>query len=83
VTPFAAKLRSGESFLGFGLSQEDFIKLRAGGYIEVDLDSVGVGLWSKGADGSRTFMQPRDSKILLIPGDTNEDIGEFLNVDLP
>jgi len=83
VTPFAAKLRSGESFLGLGLSQEDFIKLRAGGYVEIDLGSVGVGLWSKGTDGSRTFMQPRDSKILLIPGDTNEDIGEFLNVDLP
>ena len=48
----------------------------------VDLSSIGVGLWIKEADGSRRFIQPRDSKIVLIAGDTNADIGEFLQVEL-
>ena len=83
MKPFAAKLRSGEDFLGLGLSDADFLRLKMGEPVTVDLGQVGVGLWSKEADGSRTFTQPRDSKIVIIPGDTNEDIGEFLHVDLP
>ena len=83
MTPFAAKLRSGDSFLGLGLSDHDFRKLRAGGHVEIDLGSIGVGLWSKENDGSRRFIQPHNSKILLIAGDSNEDIGAFLNVELP
>jgi hypothetical protein len=81
--PFAAKLRNGESFLGLGIGDDDFIKIKTGHPIVIDLSSVGVGLWVKEADGSRSFVQPRDSKIVLIAGDTTEDISEFLRVDLP
>jgi hypothetical protein len=83
MTPFSAKLRDGGSFLGLGLSEADFLRLKGGAPVIVDLGSIGVGLWHKDADGKRSFLQPRDSKIVLIPGDTREDIGEFLRVDLP
>lgn len=49
----------------------------------LDLRTVGVGFWFKEADGERTFVQPRDSKIVIIPGDTNDEISEFLQVELP
>lgn len=79
---FAAKLRSGQQFLGIGLSEIDLLKLKAGEQIVLDLASVGVGLWVKEADGSRTFLQPRDSHVLLMAGDSPEDVGALLRVDL-
>jgi hypothetical protein len=82
VTPFAAKLRSGQQFLGLGISKEDADTLVVGGHVVVDLDSVGVGLWLKEADGTRSFIQPRDSKILVMLGG-KEDIAAFLQVKLP
>lgn len=83
MTPFSAKLRNGESFLGFGLSDADMMKLKSGGHVVVDLGSIGVGLWTKDDKGARSFLQPRDSRVVLIAGDTKQDIGEFLRVDLP
>lgn len=82
MTPFAAKLRNGDSFLGLGLSEVELLRLKSGGHTVVNLDSIGVGLWIKESDGSRRFIQPRDSKIVLIAGDTNADIGEFLRIEL-
>lgn len=79
---FAAKLRSGQQFLGLGLSDTDLLKLKAGEHIALDLASVGVGLWVKEPDGSRTFLQPRDSHVLIMAGDSPEDIGALLQVDL-
>lgn len=78
---FAAKLRSGQQFLGIGLSDTDLAALKAGEPVMLDLGRVGVGLWNKEADGSRSFLQPRDSHILLIPGDSPEEVGAFLRVD--
>ena len=48
----------------------------------IDLSSIGVGIWFREADGSRTFLQPRDSNVLVMCGDEAEDIGELLSVDL-
>jgi len=83
MIPFSAKLRDGGSFLGFGLSDNDMMTLKSGGHVVVDLSSIGVGLWTKDDQGARTFLQPRDSKVVLIAGDTKQDVGEFLRVDLP
>lgn len=83
MIPFAAKLRSGDQILGLGLSTNEILTLKSGGHVEVDLGSVGVGLWIKEADGSRRFIQPRDSKVVVIAGDSAEDVGAFLRVDLP
>lgn len=79
---FAAKLRSGQRFLGLGLSDVDITRLRSGEPVVVDLSSIGVGIWFREADGSRTFLQPRDSNVLVMCGDEAEDIGELLSVDL-
>jgi len=83
MKPFAAKMKNGSRFLGLGLSDADFLSLKAGNPVTLDLGSIGVGLWVKEADGTRNFIQPRDSKIVLIQGDNNEDIGEFLRISLP
>ena len=83
MTPFAAKMHSGKEFIGFGLSELDLGKLQAGEYVVVDLTSIGVGLWSKDKDGKRSFVQPRNSNVLIMMGDQTEDISKFLNVKLP
>lgn len=83
MIPFSATLRNGESFLGLGISDTDMMKLRGGGHVVIDLSSIGVGLWTKDDKGARTFLQPRDSKVVLIAGDSKEDVGEFLRVELP
>ncbi len=80
---FSAKTGEGREIVGIGLGTEDILRLKSGGHIVLDLESVGVGLWVKGADGSRSFLQPRDSQIVLFPGNNNEDIGELLGVTMP
>lgn len=80
---FAAKAKTGRYVLGLALSEEDIAALKRGERIEFDLESVNVGLWRKEADGSRTFQQPRDSNVVVIPGDNAADVGEFLGVTLP
>jgi hypothetical protein len=82
MKPFAAKFRSGQQALGIGLSEDDLLKMKSGTPVVLDLASVGVGLWVKEADGSRTFLQPRDSNVLVMLGDRPEDIGRVLQVDL-
>ncbi len=82
MKPFAAKLRSGGRILGIGLSEIDLLRIKSGFPVVLDLDSVGVGLWVRQADGSREFLQPRDSNIVISAGDTNEDIGALLQVNL-
>jgi hypothetical protein len=90
MKPFAIKLKDGSNLLGLGLSTEEIERLQlhstAGvdlGSAIVDLGSIGVGLWFTESDGSRSFIQPRDSKILLIAGDSKEAIGNFLKLTLP
>jgi hypothetical protein len=85
VKPFSARIKDageGKSLLGLGLSAEEVAQLQAGQALVVDLSSCGVGLWSKDGD-ARAFSQPRDSKVVLILGDTKEAIGKFLRVELP
>lgn len=83
MRPFAAKLKTGQQFLGIGLSDADLAGLKAGNPVILDLELVGVGLWVRQTDGSRTFLQPRDSHILIMAGDEAEDIGDLLRVKLP
>jgi len=80
---FAAKLRSGQQVLGIGLSETDMLRMKNGEPVVLDLASVGVGLWVREQDGSRTFLQPRDSNVVVIAGDSAADIGEFLQIKLP
>ena len=80
---FSAQPGSGQNFLGIGLGEEDILRLKAGEPITLNLGSVGVGLWSKTEDGGREFLQPRNSRIILFPGNSTEDIGELLRVDMP
>jgi hypothetical protein len=82
VKPFSAKLRAGGQILGIGLSEIDILRMRNGEPVVLDLDSCGVGLWIKQSDGSREFLQPRDSTVVICAGDTNEDIGALLQVNL-
>lgn len=82
MKPFAATLRSGQNVLGFALSNEDLMRLKAGDPVVVDLSTIGVGVWAKEADGSRNFIQPRNSNVMVILGENAEDIGQALNVDL-
>lgn len=80
---FSAKTVDGREIVGIGLSTEDIMRIKSGGRIVLDLESAGVGLWAKDKDGGRSFLQPRDSKIVVFAGDSNEDISELLGVDLP
>lgn len=82
MKPFSAKLRSGGQILGIGLSDIDVLKMQNGQPVVLDLESCGVGLWIRQSDGSRVFLQPRDSMVVICAGDTNEDIGELLQVNL-
>lgn len=82
MKPFSAKLRVGKQILGIGLSEIDILKMRNGQPMVLDLESCGVGLWFKGADGKREFLQPRDSTVVIFAGDTNEDIGALLSINL-
>ena len=82
MKPFAAKLRTGGRILGIGLSDIDLLRIKSGFPVVLDLDSVGVGLWVRQADGTREFLQPRDSNIVVSAGDTNEAIGALLQVNL-
>jgi len=82
VIAFAAKLRNNQQFLGIGLSEIDLSRLRAGQPVILDLSSVGVGLWVRETDGSRTFLQPRESNVLVMAGDSAAEVGELLQVDL-
>lgn len=83
MKPFSVKLKDGSTLLGLGVSAEEAAQLSAGQSITLDLGSIGVGLWTKESDGSRSFAQPRDSKIVLILGDTKERVGDFLGIKLP
>lgn len=82
MKPFAIKLRSGEQILGIGLSEIDILRMKNGDPAVLDLESCGVGLWIRETDGSRTFLQPRDSQVVVIAGDSNDDIGALLKIDL-
>jgi hypothetical protein len=83
MKPFAAKLKDGSHLLGLAVHQSQVGELLEGAKLTIDLESAGVGLWFKEADGSRTFIQPRESKVVLLIADSKEDIGTFLGVKLP
>jgi hypothetical protein len=82
MKPFAVKLKDGSTLLGLGLSADEIRDLSAGQELVVDLESTGMGLWTKEAEG-RSFVQPRDSKVVLIAGDSNDSISKFLGIKLP
>lgn len=85
MKPFAAKLKDGSHLLGLAVSQDEAEEILShnGARLTIDLESAGIGLWFKEADGSRTFIQPRDSKVVLLIANTKEQIGTFLGVKLP
>lgn len=80
---FSLKTGEGKEILGLALGGDDIEALRSEGKLVFNLESVGVGLWRKEADGSRTFMQPRDSQMLIFRAETTEEIGEVIGVELP
>lgn len=83
MKPFAGKNRSGDQFIGIALSNADLMCLaKREGPLAIDLGSIGVGLWVKEVDGTRRFLQPRDTNVVIIGGDTNEEIGELLGLDM-
>jgi len=77
---FSIKTKAGREVLGIALGAEDIAHLQKGAKILFDLDSVNVGLWRKEADGSRSFLQPRESQVFLVAGETTEEIGEAIGV---
>jgi len=83
MIPFSTKLKSGQTFLGICISPDDIRKLAEGNELVIDLASADIGLWTRNPDSSRNFIQPRESKVVLIPGDSRDDIGSFLRVKLP
>ena len=80
---FSAKSKTGHQLLGIGLSATDLMKLKSGEPIIFDLASAHIGIWKREEDGTRSFQQPRDCHVMIIPGDQAEDIGEFLGVEMP
>jgi hypothetical protein len=80
---FAVKFPDGRRQLGVGLSEAEIEGLLRGEVVSFDLGSVGVGIWAKEKDGTRQFIQPRHSNVVVIRGDTASDIGSFLNVEIP
>ena len=80
---FAAKTHQGQQILGLGLGNEELMKLKMGEPVLINLESVHVGLWKKDPDGTRSFLQPRDSHVVIFPGDQPEDIGELLGIEMP
>lgn len=83
MKPFAVKLKDESHLLGLAVSQVEMGELLEGAKLTIDLSSADVGFWFKDAEGGRTFIQPRDSKIVVIIANTKEDIGSFLGVKLP
>lgn len=83
MTPFGAKLGSGEHLLGFAVSETDLQRLGVGESVQITLESTGIGLWWKERDGTRVFIQPRQATVLLIPGEDKNDVFAFLNVKGP
>jgi hypothetical protein len=83
MKPFAVKLKDESHLLGLAVSQAEVGELLEGAKLAIDLSSVDVGLWFKDSEGGRTFIQPRDSRIVLIVANSKEDIGTFLGVKLP
>ena len=84
MKPFAVKYPDGRRELGIGLSEKEIRDLLDGDttVVRLDLQSVGVGFWMKEADGSRQFIQPRHSNVVLIRGDTTEEVGRFVEASL-
>lgn len=80
MIPFAAKMKSGQHALGVGLSTTDLARLRVGEGVEVTLENTGVGLWWRENDGARTFVQPRNVVLVVIPGDNKDDVFAYLKV---
>lgn len=80
---FALKTNRGKEVLGIAIDKADIEVLQNGGKLVFDLDSVQVGFWRKELDGSRKFMQPRDSQVLILSADSTEQIGEAIGLELP
>ena len=79
---YALKLEDGKEVLGFALSDKDIEALQSGKAVVSTLESVGVGLWQIDEDGSRSFVQPRNCKVVLTVANSREQIGALLGVDL-
>jgi len=72
---FSIKLADGETLIGLMLGDTDLSSIRNGHPISCTLEGTDTGIWMKDQDGQRRFLQPRNSKVILIEGETAEDIG--------
>jgi len=82
VRPFILTLRDGKHVLGVGLSLEDLDRIKNGEWTTVDLGDTGTGLWHSTEEG-REFCSPRNSQVILTLGDSVEEIGRALGVEMP
>ncbi len=79
---YALKLEDGKEVLGFALSDKDIEALQNGKAVVSTLESAGVGLWQLNEEGGRSFVQPRNCKVVLTVANTREQVGALLGVDL-
>jgi len=82
MVKFTAKTRDGAQIIGFGLSRTNLEKLAKGEPIFFDLDEVKLGFWHQ-ENGQREFLQPKNSNVLIMFGETEQDIGRVLGVEMP
>jgi hypothetical protein len=82
VKTFVVRLQNNKQILGLGLSSADLDDLKAGKQVVGDLAGTGSGIWYTTEDG-REFCQSRNSHVLLMLGDSPEDIGKNLGVQMP
>lgn len=82
MIPFAVRAADDDTYLGLALSDDDLATLRANGNVIKTMESCALGFWITEDDGKRVFVQPRNSKVVIIAGNDTDEIGEFLQVDL-
>jgi hypothetical protein len=82
MRPFVLTLQDGKRVLGVGLSSEDLDRIKAGEWTTVDLGDTGTGFWYSTEEG-REFCQPRNSQVILTLGDSVEEIGKVLGLQMP
>lgn len=80
---FSIKTKDGHEVLGIALNNDDIDGLRNQDHIVTDLSAVNVGLWRKESDGRRTFIQPDQSRLVVINAGSMEEIGKIFGIELP
>ena len=75
-------LGDGKEMLSLALSDDDIEALKQGKNIVIRLTDVGIGFWRTGQDGSRSFIQPRDSRVVLLNANSMIETGDSLGLNL-